>query len=238
MTIHDVAQGSDEWIRLRLGIPTASCFSKILTPKTFNPSKQSTGYMMELLAEWAFGEAADSHCSPYMERGTELEPRAVRAYEFENDCETTEVGFVTNRDGTVGCSPDRLIGEDAGLEIKCPSAKVHLGYLLNGAPTDYALQVHGALWLTARHRWDLYCWHPVLPAVTLRYYRDGDITVAISDAVTAFVERLEEAKERLRGMGVVPALERGPVTSLADAAGVADDEFDRICDEIAETGTL
>ena len=32
MIIHEVEQGSGDWLKLRLGIPTASEFDKIITP--------------------------------------------------------------------------------------------------------------------------------------------------------------------------------------------------------------
>ena len=42
----------------RLGIPTASQFSRIVTP-TGQLSKARDGYLAELLCEWVMGEPAD-----------------------------------------------------------------------------------------------------------------------------------------------------------------------------------
>ena len=70
----------------------------------------------------------------WMERGKEMEPQAVRQYEFHLDVETAKVGFITTDDGSMGRSPDRLGLSDRriGLEVKCPSPHIHLGYPLNG----------------------------------------------------------------------------------------------------------
>ena len=40
MIIHDVEQGTQEWLRVRFGVITASNADKILTPKTKKPSTQ------------------------------------------------------------------------------------------------------------------------------------------------------------------------------------------------------
>lgn len=49
-TIHNVAQQTEEWFRIRIGRPTASCFDKIITPGG-EPSKQSKDYSRLLVAE-------------------------------------------------------------------------------------------------------------------------------------------------------------------------------------------
>ena len=56
MIVHaDIAQGTPEWLALRLGIPTASCFDQIITTggKKGEPkaSTQAEKYMYTLLAE-------------------------------------------------------------------------------------------------------------------------------------------------------------------------------------------
>ena len=47
---HDVAQYSEEYDRLRLGIPTSSNFHKIITPQG-KPSKQWREYACVLIAD-------------------------------------------------------------------------------------------------------------------------------------------------------------------------------------------
>ena len=94
MRVHDVDQGTREWSRVRLGIPTSSRFNDLLTPKTLKPAK-GDAYLYELLAAWALGATISDGGSKWMERGTELEAEARRAYQWETGSTVTEVGFVT-----------------------------------------------------------------------------------------------------------------------------------------------
>src|SRR5665213_3178043 len=155
MIIHDVKQGTDEWLRLRLGIPTASRFGEIITTggKKGVPGDSSSApkYMHHLLAERITGQPIEGFKSQYMERGSMLEERAVAAYELDHDCETEKVGFVASDDGRIGCSPDRfIVGQDRGmLECKAPAPHTHVAYLLSatGAETEYKIQLQGQLWV-------------------------------------------------------------------------------------------
>ena len=63
MIVLDCQQGSEEWYRARLGIPTASNFSAIITPKGKpTASETRTRYLHKLLAEWALGVCLPSGC--------------------------------------------------------------------------------------------------------------------------------------------------------------------------------
>ena len=144
MIHHDVKQNSDRWHNLRLGIPTASEFHRIITPKTMKLSSQAEDYRDWLLAEWIYGAPLESPETSFMQRGSELEPEAVRSYEFERDCEVSEAGFFTTDDGMVGASPDRLVGSCGLLEIKCPAPQTHVGYMMSRAVDEkYMTQLQG-----------------------------------------------------------------------------------------------
>jgi len=54
----DIEQGTEEWSKARLGIPTASCFDKLVTTKG-EPSKQAQKYMWQLAAEKITGVSED-----------------------------------------------------------------------------------------------------------------------------------------------------------------------------------
>jgi len=202
----DVPQGGAEWIAARLGLPTASQFHRILTPKTLKPSEQAVGYLHELLAEWLLGEPVSPEVSQFMERGQELEEQAVAWYEMQHDVTVDRVGFCLLDDRRAGCSPDGLIGTDGGLEIKCPSAAVHVGHLLDVDAGRYTLQIQGGLWITEREWWDFVSYHPTLPVASLRVHRDERIIAALASAVGAFSARLAEARVALEARGIAPAL--------------------------------
>jgi len=85
MRVIDCEQGTQEWIDARLGIPTASNFDKIITPKELKPSKSQEPYLARLLAEWLIGHSLDEEVSQFMERGTGLEEKGVAKYEWERD---------------------------------------------------------------------------------------------------------------------------------------------------------
>ena len=206
MKVHDVTQGSPEWKALRLGIPTCSRFSDILTPKTLKPSSSATKYVAELCAEWMLGSPLVDISSGAMDRGTEMEDEACESYFHLHDDRVRLVGFVTNDEGTVGGSPDALVGDDGGLEIKVPMLKTHAAYLISDGllARTYWAQVQGYLWLTGREWWDVFAYHPNpgIPNVLERVTVDERWQSAFHGALELFDMNLAVAKERLRELGV------------------------------------
>lgn len=169
---HFVPQYSEAWDRLRIGIPTSSGFEKIITP-TGLESKQWKKYAHALIAERCLGRRLESFMSPWMERGHELEADAMAQYELMRDLETVEVGFVTTDDGKIGCSPDRLVGEDGLLELKVPAPNTQIDYILgDDLAKDYYPQLQGQLFVTGRQWVDIMAYHPEIPPVIVRMQRD------------------------------------------------------------------
>jgi len=197
MIRHDFPQGSQAWHAARLGIPTASNFGRIITP-TGKPSASADAYMHELLAERMLGCPLNTESIDFMERGKALESQAVAFYELQRGVDTEAVGFCLADDECAGCSPDRLVGMEGGLEIKCPSPAVHVGYLLSGGISDkYRPQVQGSLWITGRWWWDTLSYHPDLPPALVRAERDPNYITALEEALSAFCGRLEAADKKL-----------------------------------------
>ena len=203
MKIHDVLQGTEAWLRLRAGVPTSSCFHKIMTPKTMKPSAQATPYLHRLLAEKMLGRPiTEPAVTSWMTRGTELEGEAVAYFEALFERETTLVGFITNDDMTIGASPDRLDGEDELLEIKCPAEHTHVGYLLGtGVDDDYRTQLMGQLWVAERERVRIMSYCPGMPHAIVTVERDEKYIAALAEHVGAFVAQLEEATRKARAAG-------------------------------------
>jgi hypothetical protein len=210
--IIDCEQGSQEWLTARLGIPTASEFAKVITAVKGDLSKQARKYAHQLVAETLLGEPCESSIGnlDWVVRGKLLEPQAVQQYEFANDVETRAVGFITNDAGTLGCSPDRLIiGEAGGLEIKCCSPAIHMGYLVDGVPEDYRQQVQAQLAIAELAYVDLYAFHPSLPPVTIRTVRDNAYIAKMGAALTEFLAMRDEmlAKALASGFFAAPVKE-------------------------------
>jgi hypothetical protein len=198
----DVEQGSAEWFAARLGIPTASCFDKIITPKTMKMSASAAPYAHQLLAEQALGIALDNASFGFMERGAVMEKRAVDFYELKRDVDTEKVGFILRDDRRVGCSPDLFVGDNGLVEIKVPSAAVHIGYLLDSEGIGYRAQVQGQLWLTEREWCDTLSWHPDLPEALVRQVRDEKFIAALAAAVDQFLSFIDESKLKLMELGL------------------------------------
>jgi hypothetical protein len=198
----DVQQGSPEWLRARLGIPTASRFDQIITPKTGKLSSSIDKLVHTLLAEQLLGVPMDGASSAFMERGEVLERKAVEFYEFERGVETEPGGFVLRNDRRVGCSPDRFVGPDGLLEIKCPSAAVHIGYLLDRDGIGYKPQVQGQLWLCEREWSDTLSYNPDLPPALVRQARDEDYITLLAAAVEQCLSYLDECKIKLQAHGL------------------------------------
>lgn len=197
MIVLNHKQGTDEWLAARAGIPTASCFDQIITPKTRKPSGSQDRYLARLLAERWLGRPLDEAKSGFMDRGTELEPEARARYAFDFDCDPVEVGLCLTDDGRVGASPDALVGEDGLLEIKCCGPAEQMGRWLAGGTDDHVCQTQGQLWVTGRAWVDLYSWHPSLPIVRQRIVRDEAFIADLAKAVNGFADALEAAWARL-----------------------------------------
>lgn len=201
MIIYDVEQGSLDWHLLRMGIPTASAFDRILTPGG-KRSAQARGYLQHLIAESLVGGPLDQIKTSWMTRGHELEAEAVAYYEFERGVAAPAIGFVTDDAMRVGCSPDRLVGDDGLLEIKVPSPEVHVGYLLyEDVAAAYMAQLQGQLWLTGRQYVDICSYSPILPSCIIRVGRNEEYIRLLAEAIGEFADELDAEKARLSAAG-------------------------------------
>lgn len=200
MKIHDVAQNSVEWMVARSGIVTASELDAIISPlwKPRDGEGRLT-YQAEKLAEqWIGGPLPSVQGVFDMEQGKILEDEAKPFYTLTTGEEITNVGFITSDDGMTGCSPDGLIGDDCGIEIKCPNLANHLRYLLeNKLPKQYAAQVHGSMFVTGRTRWKFMSYRRNFPPLILTIERDEEIQGKISDALESFFEDFDVAMKKL-----------------------------------------
>jgi hypothetical protein len=188
MKVYECEQYSDEWWRVRRGVPTASEFGNILTPKTAQLAAAHTGYIYRLIGD-TFDlnyPRKDDVATAAMRHGTLMEPEARRWYEFETAQPVRQVGFCTTDDGAFGCSPDGLVGEDGGLELKNPAPQTHVRYLFEGnLPAEYRCQVHGQLIVTGRAWWDFVSYCPGLPPFLFRVFPD-DFTDKLRAALAEF----------------------------------------------------
>lgn len=195
MKVHSVEQRSEAWYALRCAKPTASEFSRLITSDGTR-SKSLEGYAAQLAGEKYVGRPIEGwQGNEWTERGREMEDDAIRLYEFAYDADVERVGFITDDDLIVGCSPDGLVGTDGGIEIKCLKAENHIKTILyyqkhGRCPTDYVQQTQGGLWITGRRWWDLVFYHPDLPQLVIRQTPNMELQAALVREVRAIcIER-------------------------------------------------
>lgn len=197
MQVLNLEQGTDEWFNARKGVATASSFSKIVTPARGDRAK-SKEYMYELIAE-KLGATEENFSNGWTDRGNELEDMARSTFEFTTDLEVQEVGMIKTDCGQIGCSPDGLIGEDGGLEIKCPKASTHVKYLLEGVlPNEYKTQVMGSLMVSERDYWYFMSYHPEIEPFILKVERDEEFISKMRGHIEGFIEDMNKAIEGIR----------------------------------------
>lgn len=174
MKIHnEYQQGSLEWMTARSGIPTASEFDQIFTPKfELRKGEMPETYLCKKIAEWWQGSALAEYASWDMDQGKILEDEAIPMFTLETGNEVQRVGFVTNDEGTVGCSPDGLL-KVGGIEVKCPRIDTHIKYVLGGeVPEKYLAQVHGSMFVTGAVSWHFMSYHRRTPSLIVWVPRD------------------------------------------------------------------
>lgn len=183
-------QQTPEWFARRCGKITGSRFADVLArnKRTGEPLKAYQDLIWQLVVERMTGEATESADSYAMRWGREVEEFARQEYELATGNLVEKIDFIDHpRLSFAGVSPDGLIGEDRGLEIKCPkNSAIHLERFIHGVPDEYVPQIQGGLWVTGRKQWDFVSYDPRMP----ESHRLLIITV---DRDETYIEKLEAA---------------------------------------------
>jgi putative phage-type endonuclease len=154
--IGDMEQRTPEWFEARKGRITASAVGAIMGRAPY----ASRDDIMRRMVRESCGAESEFSGNIATEYGTNNEAGALVEYQMETGDTVDAVGFVTREDWA-GCSPDGLIGDDGGLEIKCP-----FGLRKDEDPKFKALidqphyydQVQFSLWVTGRAWWRFFQW--------------------------------------------------------------------------------
>lgn len=202
----------------RVGRITASRFHDVMVAPKSKAAREAgelsasaRSYMFELLAETLTGESRDysGDGGPAATQwGNRFEPYARTVYADLMNRDVTEPGFVTHHTiDRVGCTPDGLVGQVGGLEIKCPyNAENHLRVLIDRAlPKQYVAQVQGSLWVTSREWWDFVSYDPRCERVeqafaVVRVVRDEPYIAELERACVRLLDALDEQLECVRAM--------------------------------------
>lgn len=173
MRVIDLPQGSEDWLRARAGLVTASRMCDVLAKIKTGEAAARRDYRCQLVAEILTGVPQDDgFINAEMQHGIDTEPLARAAYEVATDTLVDQVGLVLHP--TIersAASPDGLVGADGVLEIKAPKTATHLQYLMDGVvPAKHEPQILWQLACTGRSFADFVSYDPRLP-VNLRLFR-------------------------------------------------------------------
>lgn len=206
MSASPIEQGTPEWRALRCGKATASRIADIVRSTKSGPSKSRDRYLGELVAERLTGFQGDGFKTADMEWGSATEEQAREAYSFYYGGDLSAVDFVDHPTIKMsGASPDRLVGTDGLLEIKCPASHTHIATLL-GEPIDpdYITQMQWQMSCTGRAWCDWASFDPRMPEdmrlFVKRIPRDPARIIALEAAVSRFLQEVAETVERLTAL--------------------------------------
>jgi len=207
--IYHMEQRSDEWQAVRCGRITGTSFATMANGK----SDTITKLCIETAAERITGQPQpNGYQNAVMQRGSEIEPRARAMYGPARFLHVEQVGFVDpypddlpNTERFLGMSPDGLVDDDGGLELKCPLQATHLKYLRSdgAAWRAYKWQVQGGLWITGRAWWDFVSYHPDFPPdqqmLIERVGPDAAMFAQLETGAAACIEQIKEIVESVSG---------------------------------------
>jgi hypothetical protein len=208
-TIIKGGQQDEAWRNLRLGCATASGFSNVLAKgKGSEESVTRRNYLIRLALEILTGvlEHDDLSWNKNIALGIEREPLGRQAFEEATGHLIEEVSFIKLDAMPVGCSPDGLIGDNAGFELKSPSKAVHFEYLslTTAPPAVYQAQVQGCMYVTGRSHWYFATFNPEFPPELqlhwIRVERDDLYIKRLEDELWKFNFEVKEAVKRMRQM--------------------------------------
>jgi hypothetical protein len=193
-------QGTDAWRLDRCGRCTSSEFSSVLAKG--KEGRMRLKYLRRILAERLTGKPMETYHNGHMERGHEQEPLARMAYEAETGNLVEEVGFLAHQALMAGCSPDGLVGDDGGCEIKSVIPTVQIETVMRGRfPPEHAPQIYGNLWITGRKYWDFVSYSPDMPEhLQLYIFRvtpDPDYIKALEKEVRTFLNEVDRLYAQL-----------------------------------------
>ncbi|EDM66168.1 Exonuclease [Moritella sp. PE36] len=204
MIIHKtLKQGSDEWLKIRLGKITGSMVHNLMSNgRGGKPSLMTKNYMIQLIADKLTGKPVEQFKSKEMQWGNDYEDEARQRYEFDSGNTVTEIGFFELND-YVGYSPDGVIYGDGLLEIKCPKSTTQVKRFFElvvkqeTIHDEYKPQIQFGLLVTGRKWCDFVSYDPRLPErsgyLTERVYRDEEYIQDMQQRIDVFMFEMAQA---------------------------------------------
>lgn len=206
LRFHDVEQNSEAWLDVRPGNLTGSEVDKVMANygKAFGEPAKAIAARIACNQLTGKRSKSDSYTNAHMERGHEQEPIAALLYEERYFVTCESGGFFSN--GNLGCSPDRLVGEDGLLEIKSVIASTQYKTIKKaGIPSGNKWQCYFNLKLTERKWLDFVSYCADFPEKTQLYIHRiwadecEEVFGMIDKRVSEFFEMVESMKQLMKG---------------------------------------
>lgn len=197
----EAPQGSAEWKALRMGLPTASNFSDVMAAED---GKVRGLFMRKLAGEIVSGVPREEYRNGAMDRGNTVEDSLRATFQIETGLSPHQVAFVRRRRpyGIIGASPDALIGDDCGLEIKSEAPHVLIETLRAGrVPPQHMAQIQGSMFVSGRPSWWLCIGYPGMPMAKWKVKADTAYQARLDVALEVFTQELGEMVAWLRKYG-------------------------------------
>lgn len=183
------------WLQSRRGKFTASEFHRVMAyPDKNQLPKGGMTYALEKAVEAVADiDETDKFVSIDMQWGIDHELEAIELFTQRTGLSVDSTGerqqLLTKGDD-MGCTPDGLIGNDSGIEIKCPKSKTHFEYSLLNSTEDlkecmpnYYWQIQGSLYITGRKNWHFVSYDPRFNAfqhkLKLLYIKRNEADIAL-----------------------------------------------------------
>lgn len=192
--VRGAAQQSEIWFQMKLGVLSASNAYKIVAKRD---SETRNTYMCELIAQVCTG-IIDEISAEALDWGKQHEDAARSYYEFSNNVTMTQLPFVFKDDGyRVGGSPDGMVSDVRGAEIKCPwNTANYIKFLVSDEiKSEWKWQNQFNMWVTGAEEWDFCQFDPRMkkkPMKTLTAIKDVEKHKVFEDLVPVFISDMDE----------------------------------------------
>ena len=208
MSNKELIQGSDEWFKVRMGKITASKLSDLMKKTKYGESTYKTRLRMELAIERITGKSTNTFMNQAMHDGVEREPDARTLFEAVTGKDVALCGSFDHPEiVNTSASPDGLLrGENAVLEIKCPTHTTHAKNLMaDGMDKRYLYKVMWQIACTESDYAYFASYHPDFPPELrlkwVRVEKDDSVIKSLEEEVRAFDISIEDLIIKIQNGG-------------------------------------
>lgn len=197
--IYGADQKSEVWFNTKLGVLSASNASAIVAKKE---SATRFTYMAELIAQVCTGIYPEVNAKA-MDWGNQHEDACRAYYEFSTGHKLTKLSFVFKDENfREGCSPDALVTDKKGCEIKCPfSTANYIKFLLGDSiSSDWKWQAQFTIRCLESEAWDFAEYDPRMrkkPMKIVPIEKNEPMQKTLDDAVPQFIHDMDVALKQI-----------------------------------------